>query len=146
MCVLSGSVMSNSLWPHGLQSTRLLCPWDFSGKNTRMGCHSLLQGIFMIQGSNLWMSMSKHWEVVKDKEDWCVAVRGVTKSWTWLSNWKTIVWEKSQKRELWTRKKSLTRTWPCHLELQFLASKTMINKNCYLTRCWWYVVVATWTD
>ena len=26
----SGSVMSNSLWPHGLQPTRLLRPWDFS--------------------------------------------------------------------------------------------------------------------
>ena len=34
------SVMSNSLRPHELQSSRLLCPWDFPGKNTRMGCHS----------------------------------------------------------------------------------------------------------
>ena len=25
--------MSNSLWPHGLQTARLLCPWDFPGKN-----------------------------------------------------------------------------------------------------------------
>ena len=25
----------------------LLCPWDFPGKNTRVGCHALLQGIFM---------------------------------------------------------------------------------------------------
>ena len=32
---------------------RLLCSWDFPGKNTRVGCHSLLQGIFPIQGSNL---------------------------------------------------------------------------------------------
>ena len=36
------------LQPHGLQSARLLCPWDFSGKNTGMGCHFLLQGIFSI--------------------------------------------------------------------------------------------------
>ena len=27
--------------------------WDFPGKNTRVGCYSLLQGIFLIQGSNL---------------------------------------------------------------------------------------------
>ena len=35
--------MSNSLWPHGLQPTRLLRPWDFPGKNTRVGCHCLLR-------------------------------------------------------------------------------------------------------
>ena len=33
---------------------RLLCPWDFSGENTGVGCHFLLQGIFLTQGSNLW--------------------------------------------------------------------------------------------
>ena len=52
MCVLNCSVVSNSLWPHGLWPTRLLCPWDFPGKNTSMGCHFLLQGIFLTQGSN----------------------------------------------------------------------------------------------
>ena len=35
------------------QPTRLLCPWDSPGKNTGVGCHALLQGIFPIQGSNL---------------------------------------------------------------------------------------------
>ena len=35
--------MSDSLQPHGLQPTRLLCPWDFPGKNTGVGCHFLLQ-------------------------------------------------------------------------------------------------------
>ena len=46
------SVVSDSLRPHGLWSTRLLCPWDFPGKNTEVGCHFLLQGIFLLQGSN----------------------------------------------------------------------------------------------
>ena len=32
--------------------TRLLCPWNFPGKNTAVGCHFLLQGIFLIQGWN----------------------------------------------------------------------------------------------
>ena len=31
---------------------RLLCPWDFPGKNTGVGCHALLQGIFLTQGPN----------------------------------------------------------------------------------------------
>ena len=33
-------------------ATRLLCPWNSPGKNTGVGCHSLLQGIFPTQGSN----------------------------------------------------------------------------------------------
>ena len=31
---------------------RLLCPWNFPDKNTEVGCHFLLQGIFLTQGSN----------------------------------------------------------------------------------------------
>jgi len=38
---------------HGLQPTRLLCLWDFPGKNTGVGCHFLLQGIFPTHGLNL---------------------------------------------------------------------------------------------
>ena len=41
------------LWPHGLQPARLLCPWDSPSKNTGVGCHFLLQGIFLTQGLNL---------------------------------------------------------------------------------------------
>ena len=48
----SHSVMSNSLWPHGLQPTRLHRPWDFLGKSTGVGCYFLLLGIFPTQGSN----------------------------------------------------------------------------------------------
>ena len=46
------SFMSDSLQPHGLQPTRLLCPWDSPGKNTGVGSHSLLHGIFPTQGLN----------------------------------------------------------------------------------------------
>ena len=47
------SVMSNSLQPH---------PWDSPGENTGMGCHFLLQGIFLIQGSNLSLWHLLHWQ------------------------------------------------------------------------------------
>ena len=51
-CVCSvASVMSDSFWPYELKVTRLLCPWDSSGKNTGVGCQALLQGIFLTQGS-----------------------------------------------------------------------------------------------
>ena len=48
----SGSVMSNSLQPRGLQPARLLCQWNFPGKNTGVDCRFLLQEIFPTQGSN----------------------------------------------------------------------------------------------
>ena len=69
LCVVSQKVMSHSLPSHGLQPTRLLCPWDFPGMNTGVGCHFLLQGIFLTQGLNLhllhWQEDSlplSHWE------------------------------------------------------------------------------------
>ena len=39
----SRAVVSDSSRPHGLQPTRLLRPWDFSGRSTGVGCHCLLQ-------------------------------------------------------------------------------------------------------
>ena len=50
-CLLSHSVMSDSetLW---IAPSRLLCPWDPPGKNTGVGCHALLQGLFLTQGLN----------------------------------------------------------------------------------------------
>ena len=53
ICVLSHSVVSNSLRPHELQPARFLCPWNFPGKNTGAVCHFLTQGIFPTQRSNL---------------------------------------------------------------------------------------------
>ena len=53
MKALSRSVLSDSVQPHGLQHIRLLCPWNFPGKNTGVGSHFLLQGILPTQGSNL---------------------------------------------------------------------------------------------
>ena len=38
--------------PMDCSPTRLLHPWDFPGKSTGVGCHCLLQGIFLTQGLN----------------------------------------------------------------------------------------------
>ena len=48
--MLSHSVMSDSLQPFGLSPTRTLSPWDFLGKNARVDCYFILQGIFLTQG------------------------------------------------------------------------------------------------
>ena len=50
--VLSHSVMYDSLWLHGLQPARILCPRNFPSKNTGPDCHFLLQRIFTTQESN----------------------------------------------------------------------------------------------
>ena len=50
---VSLSVMSNSLQPHGLWPSRLHFPWNFSAKNTGVGCYFLIHWIFSTQGLNL---------------------------------------------------------------------------------------------
>ena len=51
-CTCPVTQLCPTLRPRGLQPARLLRPWDSPGKNTRVGCHALLQGIFPTQGSN----------------------------------------------------------------------------------------------
>ena len=59
--VRAHSVKSNSLQPHGLQPTRLLCPWDSPGKKTGVGCHFLLQSIAEWLTNVLLWSWSFSW-------------------------------------------------------------------------------------
>ena len=50
-----------SMQPHGLQPTRLLCPWHSPGKNTGVGCHFLLE-IFPTQGWKQCLLRLLHWQ------------------------------------------------------------------------------------
>ena len=61
VCVCS--VMSDSLQPHRLQPSRLLCPWDFPGRNTGVGYHFLLQGLFPTPRSNPCLLCLLPWKV-----------------------------------------------------------------------------------
>ena len=45
--------------PIAYSPPRLLCPWNFPGKNTGMGCHFLLQAIFQTQELNMCLL---HWQ------------------------------------------------------------------------------------
>ena len=68
-CCLISNSCSTLLQPHGLQPTRLLCQWDFSSKNTGVGCHFLLQGIFptpdQTQVSCIGRQILYHWVTSK---------------------------------------------------------------------------------
>ena len=63
------SVVSDSSWPY----SQALCPWDFPGKNTRVGCHFFLQGNFLTQGWKLRLLHCRqilyHWAI---REAWQV--------------------------------------------------------------------------
>ena len=75
-----------------LQPSRLLCPWDFPGKNTRVSCHALLQGIFPTQGSIasllhllLWqmssLPMVKNLPAMQELQEMWVLSKGQKVSW-----------------------------------------------------------------
>jgi len=51
LCVLVAQPCLTLGDPMDCSPARFLCPWDFPGKNTEVGCHALLQGIFLTQGS-----------------------------------------------------------------------------------------------
>ena len=55
-CCCFVTVMSNTLRPHGLSPPRFLCPWDFPGKNTGVGCHFLCQCMKMKSESEVAQS------------------------------------------------------------------------------------------
>ena len=59
MFVLSRSIVSDSLQPHKLQPVRFLCPWNFPGKNTEVGCHFLLQDM-----ESYRLSLSHHCHMI----------------------------------------------------------------------------------
>ena len=67
---------------------KTLMPGNIEGRRRR-GQQRMrwLNGITNSMGMNL----TKFWEVVKNCETWCIAVHEVTKSWTWLSYWTTII-------------------------------------------------------
>ena len=56
----SHSVLSGSMWPYGCWPVRLSLSMAFSSRNTGVGCHSLLQGIFLAQGWNPGLLSCRH--------------------------------------------------------------------------------------
>ena len=107
-CILSCSVASNSFQPPGLQHARLLCPWDCPGKNTGVGCHALLQGIFPTQGLNPGQILYH----VSHQGSPFLHVKTQQKDWN-----------------LWTRKEAVTKHCICqHLDLGLPSLQNCENK------------------
>ena len=59
------SVVSSCLHPRQLEPTRPLCPWDSPGRNTGVGGHFFLQGIFPTQGLNQYLLFHGMWNLTE---------------------------------------------------------------------------------
>ena len=106
---VSCTIVSDSLQSHGLQPTRVLCPWDSPGKNSGVGCHVLLQGIFPIQGLNLGLP---HWRQIL----YCLSYKG-SPDWIRVDpNPMTGVLVMNGKFEHWHRKGGISRQLGQRLE------------------------------
>ena len=67
VCVLSHVQLFVTPWTAAHQ---VLCARNFPGKNTGVGCHFLLQGIFPAQGSNPCLLHLLHWQDSTSSTDW----------------------------------------------------------------------------
>ena len=61
VCMSECSAMSDSLQPHRLQPTRLFHPWNFQGKNTRLGCHFLFQHTMFKTNNQQGCTVQQFW-------------------------------------------------------------------------------------
>ena len=69
--------------PMDYTPTRLLCPCDAPGKNTGVGCHALLQGIFLMQGLNMHLFQLLHCRQIL--YHWATGEAPCAYAWTRLS-------------------------------------------------------------
>ena len=69
--------MFNSSRPHGLQPTRLCCPWDFPGKSTGVGCHCLLRSAVSREGLKLspLKPINNSWEIKQKDRIWLIKIK-----------------------------------------------------------------------
>ena len=75
------------LRPHGLWPARLLCPWDSPGKHVGVGCHFLLQGIFLIQRLNpglLHCRQILYWLSYEGSSWWRIPYRYIFETLKWI--------------------------------------------------------------
>ena len=89
------SAVSDSQWPHGPQPSRLLCPRDFPGKGTGVGCHRLLP------------YLDYSWSITWESPIWGPG-RASTKyftcgEWVWVQSYGQNYWRQQQQHSPFPR-------------------------------------------
>ena len=115
----------------------LLCPWDFTDKNSGVGCHFLLQGIFLTQDSNLhflcllhcrWiLYLLRHWGITSFWQAFFIFKKW---EWFWNKNWINHI-------NPWYRI-----MWSCYKWLTGIQRERHgVNRNIQRLRVWTSLVV-----
>ena len=109
--------MSNSSRPHGLQPSRLLCPWDFPGKSTAVGCHHLLQPQSQFNPGICWFDYISHffwkwfeWDSCYFQPKISMNISNEVCRYTNLRGWRCPDWRKNRKRSLGRNNKAILKT------------------------------------
>ena len=135
----SCSGVSDSWRPHGLQPTRLLCPWDFPGKSTGVGCHRLLRDLLLLvvkcgNCSQNPPNLGTLWEWIQTapKDRW-IAHSGVSKPVLPVATYVLPVWSAA-----WS-------TQDQHLDpLISLRVSFPFFFPCTFSLCGWLLMVSLW--
>ena len=148
MGVCSVTQSCPTLQPRGLQPAKLLCPWDSQVSNTRVGCHCLLQGIFLTQGSKPCLLHGQtdslplgHLRSARDGRD---ASKTKNKTKKNKDCWQHQKLRKEHGTDSFPE--ISVREWPCQfLDFGLLASRDRINFYCCKPSSFWYFVTSAST-
>ena len=119
---LSHSGVLDSLQPHGLYLARVLCPWDFPGTNTDVGCHFLLQWIFQTQRSNPGLSHCRQILLLSEPQG--------KPLYKYISILEECSWRKESEKNRMGQREGLRRTYFSGHLLWFSSSGKLWSTNC----------------
>ena len=82
------------------------------------------------------VNLSELWELVMDREAWHATIHGVTKSWTWLSDWTELNWRwEMLTTSLFLKGLTFTLSWR-FLKIKNLMLPEPMNLNFYKVWRW----------